>query len=282
VLPSTLTESVAVCETARRPLLLVSLLVEAIGAPSPYAVPAPPGAAATDAAHGRCSLHRLCADPGSLCVVFSSSVETTHRLCRLLQLFHRAAGDVFGGRVAEMSRLMRAEEREAIMASAAAGEIRVLVSSDHMARGIDLPNIKLIVNYDPPKVRGALGAQLLVLSHRFPAFFVQHAKTYVHRVGRTARANRAGHSLTLLKAGQVGMFRKMRSTIASPHAAAAANAANAAAASEDEKGLGLLKCKVNGELEKQVEPAYTAALKQLPGVMEREARGELNVGADVA
>ena len=102
----------------------------------------------------------------------------------------------------------------------------------------------------------------------------------MHRVGRTARANRAGHSLTLLKAGQVGMFRKMRSTIASPHAAA--NAANGAAASEDEKGLGLLKCKVNGELEKQVEPAYTAALKQLPDVMEREARGELNVGADVA
>ena len=102
--------------------------------------------------------------------------------------------------------------------------------------------------------------------------FLPHAKTYVHRVGRTARANRAGHSLTLLKAGQVGVFRKMRSTIASPHAA------------EEDKGssFGLLKCKVNGDLETQVEPAYALALKQLPGVIEREARGELSVGADVA
>ena len=239
VLPSTLEESMVVCDTVRRPLLLVSLLVEAFGVPKTLSHISVQGKA--DKSHS--SIHNVCAEGGSLCIVFSSSVETTHRLCRLLQLFNRPTGSsgvgIFGGRVAEMSRLMRSEEREAIMAAAAKGDIKVLVSSDHMARGIDLPNIKFIVNYDPPK----------------------HAKTYVHRVGRTARANRLGHSLTLLKAGQVGVFRKMRATISTLQP--------------------LLSCRLNGELEKAVEPLYATALKQLPEVMGKESRGELTVGGDL-
>jgi ATP-dependent RNA helicase DDX51/DBP6 len=239
VLPSTLEESMVVCDTVRRPLLLVSLLVEAFGVPKTLSHISMQGK--VDKSHS--SVHNVCAERSSLCIVFSSSVETTHRLCRLLQLFNRPAGlsgaGVFGGRVAEMSRLMRSDEREAIMSAAATGDIKVLVSSDHMARGIDLPNIKFIVNYDPPK----------------------HAKTYVHRVGRTARANRLGHSLTLLKAGQVGVFRKMRATISTVQP--------------------LLSCRLNGELEKAVEPLYATALKHLPEVMEKESQGELAVGTDL-
>ena len=142
------------------------------------------------------------------------------------------------------------EARRWYQLAAAKGDIKILVSSDHMARGIDLPNIKLIVNYDPPK----------------------HAKTYVHRVGRTARANRYGHSLTLLKEGQVGVFRKMRATI---------NTQEQQDEHKDQKIGGLLKCKVNADLEKLVEPIYAKALKQLSDVMVKESRGELTVGADL-
>ena len=86
------------------------------------------------------------------------------------------------GKVAEISRLIKADDREKIMKDAKNGKISILVSSDNMARGIDLPNIKLVINYDPPKF----------------------ARSYVHRVGRTARANKLGHSLTILKEGQSG------------------------------------------------------------------------------
>ncbi|HEU4481059.1 MAG TPA: DEAD/DEAH box helicase [Actinomycetota bacterium] len=57
-----------------------------------------------------------------------------------------------------------------------AGKIRVLIATDVAARGLDLDDITLVVNYDPP----------------------EDDKAYVHRVGRTARAGRSGTSVTLV------------------------------------------------------------------------------------
>ena len=56
------------------------------------------------------------------------------------------------------------------------GRMRVLVATDVAARGIDVPGINLVVNYDAP--RGA--------------------EDYVHRIGRTGRAGRAGVAVTFL------------------------------------------------------------------------------------
>ena len=53
----------------------------------------------------------------------------------------------------------------------------VIVCSDSMARGLDIDSVSNVVNYDVPVF----------------------AKTYVHRVGRTARAGREGSSYTLCK-----------------------------------------------------------------------------------
>mmetsp|Transcript_13521 Transcript_13521/g.13100 ORF Transcript_13521/g.13100 Transcript_13521/m.13100 type:complete len:807 (+) Transcript_13521:186-2606(+) len=244
MLPPTLEESVAVCETTRRPSLLLSILLEAVGIPMQYIdIPS------IQKVDGTGVTSNICNDKNSMCVVFSSSVDITHRLCRLLQSFNNLSDDkestekyLFKGRVAEMSRLMRSDERETIMRDAANGDIKILVSSDHMARGIDLPNIKLVINYDPPS----------------------YAKMYVHRVGRTARANRIGHSITLLKAGQVGAFRKMRGTIGS-----------------SKTSTGLAKCRTNPQLEKAIDKRYNAALKQLSNIIEKENKGDLAVGEEI-
>ncbi|KAK7948091.1 DEAD/DEAH box helicase [Apiospora aurea] len=56
-----------------------------------------------------------------------------------------------------------------------AGKLRIVISSDLLARGIDLPDIKHVINYDMPN----------------------SVTSYVHRVGRTARAHRSGHAWTL-------------------------------------------------------------------------------------
>lgn len=110
---------------------------------------------------------------------------------------------LFDGRVEYISSGLSASARERIMnqlrnQSSGSGTqaadvgklpIRVIVASDQMARGIDIPNVRLVINYDPPT----------------------HSKTYVHRVGRTARAAKSGICVSILKAGgQVGSFKKMR------------------------------------------------------------------------
>ncbi len=65
--------------------------------------------------------------------------------------------------------------------------VGVLIATDVAARGLDLDDISLVVNYDPP----------------------QDDKGYVHRVGRTARAGRAGVSITFVTPDQAGDVSRM-------------------------------------------------------------------------
>ncbi len=67
------------------------------------------------------------------------------------------------------------------------GKVDVLIATDVAARGLDLDSITHVINYDPP----------------------EDDKGYVHRVGRTARAGRAGTSITLVSAEQQGDVSRM-------------------------------------------------------------------------
>lgn len=60
-----------------------------------------------------------------------------------------------------------------------------LIGTDALARGIDVPDCKYVVSYDPPR----------------------NIKTYIHRVGRTGRAGRVGQAVTLLLPNQIGLFK---------------------------------------------------------------------------
>ena len=56
------------------------------------------------------------------------------------------------------------------------GEVQLLVCSDVAARGLDIPDVSHVINYDAP----------------------HHAEDYVHRIGRTGRAGKSGQALTLV------------------------------------------------------------------------------------
>jgi superfamily II DNA/RNA helicase len=103
---------------------------------------------------------------GGVVLIFTSSLDSTHRLCRLLQLYgllgpptnpsttHPNPGGIEKGvgAVHEFSSSLSQPQRaELIRRCLAQGsDVRVLVSSDGMARGIDLPNVAAVVNYDVP------------------------------------------------------------------------------------------------------------------------------------
>ena len=57
-----------------------------------------------------------------------------------------------------------------------AGQVQLLVCSDVAARGLDIPDVSHVINYDAP----------------------HHAEDYVHRIGRTARAGKTGVALTIV------------------------------------------------------------------------------------
>lgn len=67
-------------------------------------------------------------------------------------------------------------QRKQVMDAFHAGKLDVLIASDVAARGLDIKNVDLIVNYDIPKT----------------------SKEYVHRIGRTARAGSKGRVISLL------------------------------------------------------------------------------------
>ncbi len=66
--------------------------------------------------------------------------------------------------------------RMAMLASFRDGEITYLVASDVAARGLDIPNVSHVFNYDVPT----------------------HAEDYIHRIGRTGRAGRQGDAMTIV------------------------------------------------------------------------------------
>ena len=247
-LPTGLSESRIIVESENRPITLICLILEALGGDvevtktNEQTDTNDEKKVKTNSKHP----HRgLCSETGSMCIVFTSSVEETHRLCKLLQLVNGQL-DMNGryvktgstslklrGRVEEMSRTVRADERTRIMQACQAGEVSVLVSSDHLARGIDLPNIRLVINYDPPK----------------------HVKTYVHRAGRTARAQRTGHCVSILNIGQVGMFRKLRGQV------------DETELTQEQFNTLIKKCSIRKSTEESINDIYKRSIKRLPNVL---------------
>lgn len=81
-----------------------------------------------------------------------------------------------GYNVEAMHSDLEQKQRDEVMLGFKAGRIDILVATDIVARGIDIDDITLVINYDVPR----------------------DAEDYVHRIGRTARAGRNGRAVTLV------------------------------------------------------------------------------------
>ena len=82
-------------------------------------------------------------------------------------------------------------QRERALRRFAGGDARVLVATDVAARGIDLDDIGLVINFDPPEDQDA----------------------YTHRVGRTARAGRSGRAVTMVMPEHADQLARLASNL---------------------------------------------------------------------
>ncbi|MBQ8463468.1 MAG: DEAD/DEAH box helicase [Prevotella sp.] len=78
-------------------------------------------------------------------------------------------------------------ERDEVMYRFKAGQVDVLVATDIVARGIDIDDIRMVINFDVP----------------------HDSEDYVHRIGRTARADRDGEAITLVSDRDILRFQKI-------------------------------------------------------------------------
>ena len=120
---------------------------------------------------------------GCTSIIFSRTCDGARRLALLLRALGLGALPIHG----QMSQ----PKRLAALSKFKAGERPILVATDVASRGLDIPHVDLVLNYDVP----------------------MNSKDYVHRVGRTARAGRSGRALTLVTQYDVEQFQKIEALI---------------------------------------------------------------------
>lgn len=109
-------------------------------------------------------------------IIFSCSKQKVKDINKNLKLQHINSG--------EMHSDLAQSERDEVMFLFKSGQVDVLVATDIVARGIDIDDISMVINYDVP----------------------HDVEDYVHRIGRTARADHDGIAITLVRGKEVSNF----------------------------------------------------------------------------
>jgi superfamily II DNA/RNA helicase len=139
----------------------------------------------SDRKKGELLLGELAATPGQA-IVFVGNRDKANHLNGLLRLRGIGCRVLHGG--------LPQEERAEAYAAFRRGSFRVLVATDLAARGLDMPEVDLIVNFDLPR----------------------HYRDYVHRTGRAARRGRAGRCASFAGPGEYLAMRNLEREFPGP------------------------------------------------------------------
>ncbi|MFD2814439.1 DEAD/DEAH box helicase [Paracoccus aerius] len=115
--------------------------------------------------------------PGELAMVFGRTKHGSEKLAKLLEKWGFAVAAIHGNK--------SQGQRERALDAFRKGQTQVLVATDVAARGLDIPEVAHVYNYDLPNV----------------------PENYVHRIGRTARAGRDGRAVAFCAPAEVGELR---------------------------------------------------------------------------
>ncbi|EZA53170.1 hypothetical protein DMN91_004665 [Ooceraea biroi] len=120
---------------------------------------------------------------GNSCMVFCGTCNNTTRTTLLLRNLGFTAVPLHGQ--------MTQNKRIAALTKFKAKNRSILISTDVASRGLDIPHVDIVINFDIPT----------------------HSKDYIHRVGRTARAGRSGRSITFVTQYDVELYQRIEELI---------------------------------------------------------------------
>merc|ERR1712227_419447 len=124
-------------------------------------------------------VHILNEMAGNSFMIFCSTCSATLRLSLLLRGLGFTAIPLNG----QMSQNKRLASLNKFKSKARS----ILLATDVASRGLDIPHVDIVINYDIPT----------------------HSKDYIHRVGRTARAGRAGKAVTFVSQYDVELYQRI-------------------------------------------------------------------------
>lgn len=120
---------------------------------------------------------------GRTAIVFTRTVNETQRLAELLRALGFGAIPLHG-QLSQSARLGALNKFRA-------GSRNILIATDVASRGLDIPNVDVVFNYDLPG----------------------DDKTYIHRVGRTARAGRSGHAISIVTQYDIEVWQRIERSL---------------------------------------------------------------------
>lgn len=125
----------------------------------------------------------LVPEPAKRCLILCRTTANVQSLFSLLKSFYQNSEHVIPS---AFSGNLSGKHREKLLSKFGKSAVNCLVSTDVITRGIDIPDIDVVINYDMPN----------------------HSTTYIHRAGRTGRANKKGLVITFAESKEMRHFRK--------------------------------------------------------------------------
>ena len=116
-------------------------------------------------------------------LIFASSIKSVKEIKTTLNKAGMKASEMHSG--------LDQDQREETIRDFKSKRIKILVATDILSRGIDIKGIEIVINYEVP----------------------HDAEDYVHRIGRTARADRTGEAITFINPKQVKNFKDIEKLI---------------------------------------------------------------------
>ena len=116
-------------------------------------------------------------------LIFCSTIKNTKEIARSLKKIGFSASDIHSD--------LNQNEREQLLLDFKNKKVKILVATDILSRGIDIKGIELVINFEVPN----------------------DAEDYVHRIGRTARADRTGEAITFINNEQFHKFDEIEKLI---------------------------------------------------------------------
>jgi len=120
---------------------------------------------------------------GNTAIIFTATCEHAQRVALLLRNLGFAAIPLHGK--------MTQAQRVGALNKFKDGQRNILLATDVASRGLDIPAVDLVINYDVPT----------------------HSKDYIHRVGRTARAGRSGRAITVVTQYDVELYQRIENLL---------------------------------------------------------------------